>query len=349
MPPWRSRLFANSIAHMLFRRATWHEAWLNLKRAHKDRRARKKLLQLALVVLAPFLLACYVAFLIGFGGWVLVLFALPVVWWIRRNARRADVPLNITPQPEPVTVELSKEQREALRKYIAELTLLYAIAVDRTGSEHYLKHKQLPENMTITSRQAHLELLRSAGLWDRITQEDREALMMPDGHWSNERIHKTVVQIEPLRLLRWILRIDFYLPVIGQHLQSDFNVAHELVLAPEKVTNGKALAGTDSLRTGRDAARQYFLRCLAEAISRGYHTPDNEKTLKWAKRFSSRLSGKQEEDLVLGACLVSEASKDHLLWATQLGRIRLDFLSGMLEVLESGKLPEPAFWRVVCD
>jgi hypothetical protein len=340
-------VFKSHYWRMLLRRATWLEASLSFKRAHKDNRARKHLLGLVILLLVPLLCVVYLAWLARSGAWLFIPFLLPILWWRARSAKRDDVPVHIAPTPEPVTKDLTEEERAAMRRYLAELTLIHAVMVDRAGSERFLKEKELPEGIEVTSRRTHLDLLKARNLWERLAREDREAIMMPDGHWDWTRINQVALAMERLRLLRWILRIDFYLPLVGQQLKGDFTVAHELVKEPQKVLGGNKLADLTMMQTGKEAAEHYFQRCLAEAISRGYYSPDDEEMVERARKLSASMAGRQSDDLVLGSALVSEASKDHLMWATSLSYRRCSFLGWTISLLEAGEPPDPPFASVV--
>ena len=185
-----------------------------------------------------------------------------------------------------------------------------------------------------------MEALRSANLWERIGLKDREALMIADGGWDWEQINRFAMGIEPLRLLRWVLRIDFRLPTIGQQLSGDFGIAHEIVVDSERLWRGRALIDEDTVRSSRDDARSTLLRCIAEAISRGYQVAADDEMAAWAKRVSDDLAGNQHEDFLLGDKLVSEATREQLGWATALANIRSDFLAMVLELMEAGHPPE---------
>ncbi len=339
----------SGLLRSFLQKSLWIELWHSVKRAHKDRRARSQLYGLAGLFLILVAAIAYLAFLIGSGAWLFVPFVIPVMWWRHRSAQRDFAPLNIAPTPEPPEKPITFDQQQALRRYFAELTLVYAALVDRAASERFLKEKTLPEGIEITSRRLHLTLLKKCGLWDRMAQPDRDALIMPEGHWDQERIRYMTTGIEPLRLLRWILRIDFRLPSLGQQLHGDFSIAHELLLDPEKVLSGNALADAEMIREGRDDADCYRVRCLAEAISRGYQTADDDRTAEWARTLSTRLKGKQDEDLLLDDELVSEASQDKLSWATALAFIRTRFLSTALEILENRQAPPPPIASMYAD
>jgi hypothetical protein len=342
-------LFRKSYWRMLLRKATWIEAWLSLTRAHKDRRARRHLGRLSLMLVVPVLCMAYAFWLIGSGAWIILPLLAPILWWQNRRRNEDQVPVRITPGPEPLVRPMTARERELLRLYFAELTVLYAVMVARAGSEGFLKEKTLPEGFEVTSRRTYLDLLKSAGLWDRMARVDREAMMMPDGHWGWARINQVALGLEPLRLLRWMLQIDFYLPLVGQQLKGDYAIAYELVQVTEKVLGGKDLAELEAVRVGMESAEVFFHRCLAEGISRGYYEVETEEAVAWATRVSTNLRGRQHEDFVLGGKLVSEASRDELLWAVSLSRRRTGFLKWVVEVMEAGKAPEGEFFAVCLE
>ena len=336
-------LFKKTYWQMLFSPGTWVSAGYNLRRAHKDRRALKQLGRLALLCLIPFLCIGYLAWLTSAGA----LFLLPVIalvgWFFRRNAGKDDqASLSIVQKPPPAHREISPEEGRVLRDYFCNLALIYAVLLDRAGSEAFLKHKVLPEGVEVVSRRIHIQLLKSHDLWDRLGQADREAMMMPDGAWEWRQINIVSARYEALRLLRWILRIDFYLPAIGQQLSFNTNLANELVRAPEKLFQGRELATQTTIETARDVAREYLIRCFAEEVNRGYTVPEKEGAKEWARDLASRLRGKQSADLVLDGKLVSETDEETLRQATQLSRIRKNYLDWTISVLDSPKAPELA-------
>lgn len=333
--------FRNHPIRLLFLKSVWLEVWRNIKRAHKDSRARKQLLGMFLLVLFVVLVFVYLLAIIGTGAWFFLPFAIPIMWWRSRRQKQDFAGMRIAPAPAPLAPEPSEEESRALRRYFADLAIIYATLVDRAGSERFLKEKELPQDMEVRSRRVHLDLLRGHGIWEKMSTGDREMLIMPDGSWEKDLVNQVTTGIEPLRLLRWILRIDYRLPVIGQQLHGDFSIAHDLVLNPKKAYDSDQLAELDMVRTGRDQARFFQVRCIAEGISRGYQNHSDEKASQWARDYSDSLKGKQSEDLLLDDYLVSEANRDLLEWATALASIRTEFLSRAIAILEKGHPPEP--------
>lgn len=317
---------------------------MSLRRAHKDKRARKHVGQLAVLLVAPFLCLLYAMWVLGSGPFAVILIptiALIFAWqeYRRRERRSARAQAEAQDGLRPLTVA---EQNE-FRKYFAERALIYAVILDRAGSEQYLRTKVLPEGIEVTTRRVHLELLKSRGVWDKMAQEDREALIMPDGEWHPEWIDNLLVGYEPLRLMRWMLRVDHFLPVVGKQLQFDWKMVHEIVRDPDKLHQGKGLVDLKTMETARAAAAQFYARCLAEQIHRGDAEPKDEESAKWAADLSERLKSRQSEDLVLGTKLVSEVSGEELGWATMLSRRRLGFFQWAKRAMESGVPPEPPY------
>lgn len=341
-------LFSSAFWRMLLRKRTWAEAVANLKRAHKDRRARKRLLQLIFLILTPVLCIVYLGWLIGSGAIYFAPFVIPVIWLIQRNHKKQDeTSLRITPAAEKQLRVLTEQEQAEVRTFFAHQALVLAVFLDRGASEAYLKRNTVPEGHEVISRRRHVELLRSIGAWERLADNDRNAMIDSDGSWEWERINRVAVTIEPLRLLRWILRIDFYLPLIGEQLQVDTKVANELVLEPGKVSKDNSMATIAMMETGRDAAWQFVMRCTAELINRGLEQPKNEEVLAWATDTSTRLSGDHNADLLLDGSLVSEATEDQIRWAMTLSRTRADFLHWTIQLLEGTTKPDPIFIRIL--
>lgn len=335
-------LFRKSYWRQLTLTSTWYEAWLSLCRAHKDRRARKYLRGLAILLVIPAVCLIYLIWLLKSGAIIILPFVIPVIWWIRRS-NRLSAPVHITPQPEtPKPVEMTPEQRERFCASLGELGLFYAVMLDRAGSELFVQRKELPPNIEIVSRRTHIDLLRRTGLWDKLSPADREATMIADGHWDQSIIQRVSLAMEPFRIIRWLLRVDFYLPVVGKQAKADFGLAHEIVLEPEKLLASRQFISTEGLDIALRSARDYFYRCFAESIHRGYRTPRNEDAARWAAGVATRLSGRQHDDLTIGTKLVSEADQDEILWTTAQSHTRMTFLTWITSLVNQGQtLPLP--------
>ena len=83
-------LFSANYWRTLFHGETWRRSRVSLRRAHKDKRARKQLRQLALLLATPFLCVAYVGWVIGnAAGLIGVLIALVILGLVSiyRNRR----------------------------------------------------------------------------------------------------------------------------------------------------------------------------------------------------------------------------------------------------------------------
>ena len=314
---------------------------MSFQRTHKDRRARKRVIALALLIILPLLCAAYLVWVLRMS-----LFATPLVLgaavsaWQGYSRYREKVKTRSEANPGP---QLSPLQQAEFRTYFMDLALIYAVILDRAGSERFLKTKTLPEGFEVTTRRVHLDLLKSRGAWDKMTPHDRNALITPDGEWNPAWIDNVIPAYEALRLMRWILRIDEFLPVIGKQLKFDWRSAHEIVTDPAKLLQPAKLVHLKSIETARAAAEQFYVRCIAEMIYRGDLQAKSEEAPKWAADLASKLKDKQSEDLVLGVKLVSEVSSEELRWAATLAQRRLRFLQGTLQLMEKGVPPEPPY------
>lgn len=282
----------------------------------------------------------YLLVVIGTGAWLFIPFLIPATWWIRRSAKREFASLNIAPRLE-VPRGPSAANANGVIPYFSKLALLYAVLVDRAGSETYLKQKELPEGHEVITRRNHLELLKSRGIWEKLALWDREANMLPDGAWDWPRINKVAVGVEPIRLLRWILRIDFCQPLIAVQISADFSIAQELVKNPQTILDATDLVDIDTIRSAGQQAQMILFRCLAESISRGYLVPKNANMISWANEVSSSLHGNQNEDFLIGDKLVSEASERQLSWTLSVANIRHEFLTRAESMIDGKQaLPE---------
>jgi hypothetical protein len=251
-------LFSKRYWRSISLRAVWREAGLSLRRAHKDPRARKLLFQLLLLVITPLLCVVYFAWLVSSGAIFFVPFVIPAIWWIRRSHKRNE-PLQIAPQSESRSVPVD-EDNPAIRGYLGQMGVLYAAMLDRAGSESFLRGQELPPNIKVISRRTHIDLMRRTGIWDKMEIADREAMMIADGHWGPELIARTSIGMEPLRLLRWILRIDYFLPAIGRNASPSYAMAHDYVAV--QLSSG----ATDRLHTGGFRDNHQFLRIYSSNL-----------------------------------------------------------------------------------
>jgi hypothetical protein len=316
--------FSKNYWALVRRRHFWRDSWVAARRAHKDRRARKQMRLLLTVILTPVLCLFFTGLLLaaagslaaGQPGLAVGFLAGSAIAWVRsRNARREAETLKLFAPETPVEWVVSSE----LRRRVAELALVYAVMGDRAGSEGFLAVKTLPEGFEVATRRVHVSVLKEHGLWDRLGAEEKDLLLRSDGHWENEVAKRTsLYTLDLVRVLRWVLRVDQFLPVVGSTLEQDYALAKELVVDPKRLFDGSEVVKRKALEIARDAAHHYFQRCAAEGVKRGYFEPESEKNAEWSRAYSDQMAGRQSEDLLLGTKIVSEADEGAVRLATVL-------------------------------
>lgn len=325
-------LFSRAYWRTLFHPETWRQGRVSLRRLHKDARARKQFRRLLFLIAVPFFCVAYLIWaasvaggLIGIGL-VLVVFLLVALYRRYRPAEDgAPMTLSLTKREEP-KLEPPPEVTPALRKEFAEMALVCAVLVDRAGSESFLKTKELPEGFEVVTRQRHMEILREYGLYERLGSQELDLMLLPDGHWEPGVIDQVSMQLEPLRLFRWVLRVDNFLPTVGATMQADYRLAGTVVKQPQMLFEGTETVSIDSIRTGITAADHYFFRCWAEGLRRGLYTGDDSDDANRAREYAEKMHGKEGADLLLGTTIVSKAEDADVRLGATLGLRRLRIL-----------------------
>lgn len=305
-------LFSKSYWRTLFHPETWRQSGVSVRRLHKDKRARKQLWQVFRLLIAPLLCLLYVVWLCA--NLLAAVVAIPVLIFVimRKWHRQQSAPIREAPSVVPPNMYVPKPKvahpaTPELRREFAEMALVAAVLVDRAGSEDFLKTKVLPEGFEVVTRQRHMEVLREYGLYERLGPAERDLMLLPDGHWEWESIHEVSMQLEPLRLLRWVLQVDGFLPTVGATMAADYRLAGTVVKDPALLFAGEKMVSVDSVRTGIEAADHYFFRCWAEGLRRGLYSAEDEQEAERAKAYAERMHGKEAEDMLLGTVIVSKA------------------------------------------
>ena len=286
------------------------------------------------LLLVPFACAAYVLYILGTGvpgliGVALAMVMTAIVSGYRRwrpAERDAPLQLGINPRREIALQETILSISPAFREELAGLALLHAVLVDRAASEIFVQNKRLPQGVEVITRRRHLELLRSKGLYDRLGNRERDLLLLPDGHWPEATIDAVTLLLEQVRLLRWSLRIDRFLPTVGADLRADFKLATELVNQPELVANGKATLALEDLRVALSAAEQFFHRTWSEGVRRAIYTVSEAGEAEQTKRYADLMQHRESEDLLIAATLVGEAKDEEIRLATLLALRRAQVL-----------------------
>jgi hypothetical protein len=336
--------FFGNYWRILFRRVTWRQAGFALRRLFKDKRAIRYVgglaLQVAMIPLA----------LVGVGSLLALTFlvdgpygitpafgliGLLIGFCIRglRISYRQKEALAKLPQP------LSDDRLRATHAFFSDLAVIFAILSYRANSEAFLKQKVLPEHMQVISRQKHMNLIRERKLWDKLLPEEKRALMMPDGEWAWPLINDALMMQEQLRLARWILRLDFFLPDIGSDWTFDAWRYKKLIQRPEMLAEESKLIRSSNVTAAVKTAQEMHLRCFAEEVHRGYRLDAPEQTKDWARGVCERLGGKQSDDYVVGARIVSDLSEQDLRFITALAGCRKQFLEWTERILNGEEEP----------
>ncbi len=294
----------------------WKNLVVLVRRAPKDQRARKMLLWTFLGSIG--LLTYLSIVLLNPGTYILLPPALIVASLIRRSHKRADGNF----------IKLSDaggnsdtEELTAHRDQLAGVALVLAAMIDRAGSEALLKTKEMAEGVEIMTRQKLIAMLRSTGRWDTMSSADRELMMFPDGSWDWQQIHDAFRQIEDLRVLRWVLRIDTYLLPIDQAYRLHLNVATDLSGDPTGLQGVGCLQPWE-MEEAREHANSYFGRCWAEELKRGLRIPSADKESQAEDAMTAAPSDLDEDDTGLSHEVIVQ-------YATELGSQQSgDFLLG---------------------
>jgi hypothetical protein len=312
---------------------TWRLGWVHLRRCHKDPRSRKYLRRLLLMICAPLLAPLCVLLIFTPGGFIGTL-----VWmgnYHRKKAQERERLAKLPPKrdpPPPVT--------PALRRELADLALLHALLADRAGSEDFLRTKVLPEGVEVITRRVQLDALRDRGLYDRLGDVERDLLIQTDGHWTESTSSDIAFALEPLRLLRWALRVDHYLPSVGDCLVLNFKQSHEIATDPDVLYRGDAFIPIDTLDTAFRDAQGFLNRCFAETVHRGLLSAENEEQAAWCRKIIADYSQNEQKDLTLGPTIVSKAD-DHLVLRARLLAARRSAVMTYVAKRMYGDIPAP--------
>ncbi|MES2391299.1 MAG: hypothetical protein V4555_06650 [Acidobacteriota bacterium] len=335
-------LFSASYWRTLVHPETWRRSRVSVRRLHKDARARKQLRGMLLLIFTPVLCILWLLWAVGMGIYgivgatvgLLIAFAISS-YRKRRRTKQTTPPAVVEPTAEP---EPEFHDTPNLRREFADRALLLAVLADRAGSERFLQTKVLPEGHEVITRRRHIDLLREHEIYDRLGPTERDLLLLPDGHWPASTIDNVALSLEPLRLLRWVLRVDSFLPTVGASLTADFRLASSLIADPAPLFAATQIVTLPDLKTGLLAADHYFYRCYAEGIRRGLYVADEPAEHERALNYASRLTGREDQDFLLETTIVSKAEDQTVRLAATLSLRRLQVL-GWIKARALNQLP----------
>jgi hypothetical protein len=285
------------------------------------------------------------------GTYILLPPALIVAWLIRRSHKRAD---STFIKLSDVSNKADPKELTAHREQLAGVALVLAAMIDRAGSEALLKTKKMPEGVEVITRQKLIAMLRSTSRWDAMSSADRELMMFPDGSWDWHQIHDAFRQIEDLRVLRWVLRIDTYLLPIDQAYRLHLNVATELCGDPTRLQGDGCLEPWE-MAEAREYANSYFGRCWAEELKRGLRVSSKEQESQPEDpttspppdldedddglpheaivQYATEIGSQQSGDFLLGFGIVGDANDTQLKDATMVAWRRTMCLDRIMRYL----------------
>ena len=348
-------LFSRNYWHLVLRGQTWRDTWIALRRAHKDRRAWRQFARTFYLFLVPFSIPVFLLgiglLFIGGAGVILIWVFIGVMIALGRIGFGKPKPqkqpdtiagLNLSKLARAEPAAPAEHKTPELRREIAELCLLHAVIADRAGSERFLQTKVLPEGLTVITRRRHIDMLREHQIYDRLGPIERDLLLLPDGHWPAEILDDAFLTLEPLRLFRWVLGIDDYLPTNGETLRADFRLSSTLTADPELPFRGEEWVSTGAMETAIHTANQFFYRCWAEGVYRGFYQAPTEDRAEELRNYAIRFNGQEGEDMLFGATIVSRAADHQVRLAAMLSIRRARILGWVLERLRNQRPPEPA-------
>jgi hypothetical protein len=312
-----------------FRRSTWHTLWIALRRARRDRRARRNLVRFALsfAILGAAIGWYYYlfrGFFVNFGATgtaVYIAIGLSVVLFIvvKRIADRRE-------QSAEKLTSISNEMKEMLFR---EACLL-AILLERLGSESYLE-KEIPPDVVVVTRRVLLDRLAALGLRDNLEPWLLDLLLAPDGHWTAEQKQRAIPALECLAVLGWVLGLG---ELRSLTLDPKYSVAEARSLfevkEPEKLY---ALASWD-VRPARDGAHQFLQRCWAELVARRAITGAPEQDVEQALAARAEIQSEgYTGDYLVGARTIPELDTELLVLVARRAYTRWQVLSLLVDIL----------------
>jgi len=307
--------------------------WVALRRAPKDRIARRNLFRLSFwififaAVVGDYLYMFHGFFAeYGFGQLVLVLIPAGIVWLFMFFASaKQNRDQRIFESDNPA---ISSELKRALFR---EACLL-ATLLERLASESYLE-KEIPPEIVVVTRRVLLDRLTSLGMRDDLEPWILDLLLAPDGHWTEEQKNRAIPAHECFSAFRWVLGLGDLrdLTEAPKYNLSDLSSLVE-IRQPERLV---VLASWD-VRPNRDAAGLFFQRCWVELVARQAINSAPELDMEKALTIRAEIQDAgYTSDYLLGAKTITEIETQLLFLVARRAYNRWQFLSMMVDVLSS--------------
>ena len=287
----------------------WRAIWIALRRAPRDRHARRNLLRLLFSCLPFFAyIGWYVFFIhgalvdLGREGLLVMAcsagFALLLTLAIAYSQRRED---RVYDRDNPAVAT-------EIKLGIYRETCLLATLLERLGSEVGME-KELPPNITVITRRVLLDRLAQLKLRDDLDPWLLDILLAADGHWPAELKARAMPAWECFAALRWVIGLG---ELRGLTLNPKYSLSDaRSVIDVKKPQKLNVLPAWD-IRPARDAADLFFSRCWTELTARrelkNFSGEDISKALEAREIIQSEgYTG----DYLVGAMTVGELPSPH--------------------------------------
>lgn len=313
----------------------WRAIWIALRRAPRDRHARRNLLRLLFSCLPFFAyIGWYVFFIhgalvdLGRDGLLVMVcsagFGVLLTVIIAYRQRSKDRAYDRDNPAVATEVKLG----------IYHETCLLAILLERLGSEVHME-KELPPGVTVITRRVLLDRLAHLKLRDNLEPWLLDILLAPDGHWPAELKAHATPAWECLAALRWVVGLG---ELRGLTLNPKYNISDARsvidVKKPEKLN---VLPAWD-IRPARDAADLFFSRCWAELTARRELENLSEEDISKALEIRETIQSEgYTGDYLVGTMTVSELPSPTLWFLTVRAYNRWRTLSLMVNITSADK------------
>lgn len=145
-------------------------------------------------------------------------------------------------------------------------SILIAILLERLESEQFLKAKELPPNIEITTRRVHLEWLSKVCIRDCLEPWLNDVLLAPDGYWTPDQMDRVAMIWEYFEAMRWVMGFGALRPLAQR---PKFGGMYALPLVDVKDPSKLRFLPPWEVRPARDEADAFNLRCWYELVARG--------------------------------------------------------------------------------
>lgn len=219
-----------------------------------------------------------------------------------------------------------------VRTYLAERLMILASLLSRASSEICVGESQPPAGLAVITRQIQNTLLRENGLWGKLEQIEGDFSSAPDGSWSAEHRQLVFTWCEQLRVLRWVLGLDFELLPLEHFPKLDYSLARSVVESRKSLA-GNPLATSWDIRVQRNLALAYTARVIAELKVRGLISGSPELE-GWADELRAKSLG-ESTDYLAGAMTIADLEDSALRNLALFAAARERYCSYLLELLNS--------------